>query len=83
MEDNKNMELNDEILENAAGGKFETLEPIEPYEVGCRVLCKGNEGELTGTIKEVHAHDKYMVSYIVEFDNGKTYTVPHFALRTI
>ena len=40
MEDNKNMELNDEILENAAGGKFETLEPIEPYEVGCRVLCK-------------------------------------------
>ena len=79
MAEYKNYELSDEMMKEAAGG----FEPITPYPVGTRVLLKGDEGEMTGTIAAVHAHDQYMVSYDVDFDNGTTYRVPHQALRLI
>ena len=72
--------IEDWKLSDASDGKFE---PIVPYNVGDRVLCRGDEGELTGTIQTVHVHDQYMVSYDVLFDNGKTYRVPHFALQKL
>lgn len=79
MAEYKNYELSEEQMKNAAGG----FDPITPYPVGARVLLRGNEGELTGTIAAVHAIDQYMVSYDVDFDNGTTYRVPHQALRLI
>lgn len=79
MADYKNMELSDGMMKEASGG----FEPITPYPVGTRVLVKGSEGELTGTIAAVHAHDQYMVSYDVDFDNGKRYRIPHQAIRLI
>ena len=79
MAEYKNIELSEEMMKEASGG----FDPIIPYPVGSRVLLRGNEGELTGTIAAVHAHDQYMVSYDVDFDNGKRYRVPHQALRLI
>ena len=79
MSDYKNMELSDDMMASAAGG----FDPIEPYPVGTRVLLKGDEGELTGTIASVHVIDQYMVSYDVDFDNGSHYRVPHQALKLI
>ena len=71
--------LTEQELSEISGG----FEPITPYPVGARVLQKSEEGEITGTIAVVHAHDEYMVSYNVDFDNGQTYRVPHQALRLI
>ena len=79
MAEYKNIELSDEMMKEAAGG----FDPITPYPVGTRVLLRGNEGELTGTIAAVHVLDQYMVSYDVDFDNGTTYRVPHQALQLI
>ena len=79
MAEYKNIELSDEMMKEAAGG----FDPITPYPVGARVLLRGNEGELTGTIAAVHVLDQYMVSYDVDFDNGTTYRVPHQALQLI
>ncbi|MCR5604304.1 MAG: hypothetical protein K6G27_11475 [Lachnospiraceae bacterium] len=79
MAEYKNIELSDEMMKESAGG----FEPITPYAVGTRVLLKGDEGELTGTIATVHQLDQYMVSYDVDFDNGSSYRVPHQALRLI
>ena len=70
-------ELTEQELNEVSGG----FEPITPYPAGTRVLLK--EGEITGTIAAVHAHDEYMVCYDVNFDNGQTYRVPHQALRLI
>ena len=79
MAEYKNIELSEEMMKEAAGG----FDPITPYPVGSRVLLRGDEGELRGTIAAIHAHDQYMVSYDVDFDNGSTYRVPHQALRLI
>ena len=71
--------LTEQELNEVSGG----FEPITPYPVGTRVLRKSTEGEITGTIAAVHAHDEYMVIYDVNFDNGQTYRVPHQALSLI
>ena len=76
MADNKNMELNDDMMAKAAGGKFE---PITPYNIGDRVLIRGSEGEAYGTIVQVYVHDEYMVSYDVQLDNEGSLVpgIPH------
>ena len=79
MAEYKNYELSEEQMKNAAGG----FDPITPYPVGARVLLRGDQGELTGTIVAVHNVSQYTCSYDVDFDNGATYRVPHQALRLI
>ncbi len=76
MSDNKNIELNDEIMANATGGSFE---PITPYSIGTRVFIKGSGGEAYGEIAKVHIRDAYMVLYDVQIENGGSFVrgIPH------
>ena len=76
MADNKNMELNDEMMKQAAGGWGEPEEP--KYNVGSKVHLKfGNEnGEVTtlvGTVIEMKSTPggwQYKIQYEA---NGTTY----------
>ena len=52
MADNKNMAINDEEMQHAAGGNFIDA-PTPIFKVGDRVIVKGREND-ESVIKEVH-----------------------------
>ena len=84
MADDKNMELDDEMMAKADGGAGgeSAAGIIIPYKVGDRVLIKGDEGQLQGTIRNVHEM-RTTASYDVEFDNGKINRVNHKAITKL
>ncbi|SEA94145.1 hypothetical protein SAMN05216349_1614 [Oribacterium sp. KHPX15] len=76
MADNKNIELNDEMMAKVTGGSFE---PITPYSIGTRVFVKGNAGEAYGEIADVHIRNEFMALYDVQIENGGSLVrgIPH------
>ena len=52
MAENKNMEVNDEIMKNASGGT-DNGAPEPKFKVGDRVIVKGQE-DRDSVIKEIH-----------------------------
>ncbi len=72
MAENKNMELNDEMMAKATGGEGEEAAPNK-YNVGDKVIVKGYEDH-ESTIKEVKGYSSsgwcYQVRCVKEDENG-------------
>ncbi len=80
MADDRNTEIKDETMENAAGG---SIEPVKPYSMGDRVAVKGAEDLGPGIIISVNASNIFNVLYNIKFDDGKIKEFSHFTLELI
>ncbi len=89
MADNKNMELNDEMMLRATGGTGDTP-PIElKFHIGDRVRMKGNPERGEGTVIDIKynqgdVNDQYSWVFVVSFDEWNIEEiVPWFNLERV
>ena len=89
MADNKNMELNDEMMSGATGGKGDTPPIPLKFHVGERVRMKNDPKHREGTVIAIKynkgdVHDQYSWVFVVSFDEWNTEEiVPWFNLERV
>ena len=83
MSDNKNMELNDEMMANVTGGA-ETTANVELFKVGERVVYL-DAGAKIGKIREVYPNENNLsdTRYTIVFANEVKRNIRHTRLRRV
>ncbi|MBR1857584.1 MAG: hypothetical protein IJ803_11025 [Oribacterium sp.] len=83
MSDDKNMELNDEMMEKVTGGE-ETNASVELFKVGERVVYL-DDGARIGKIRDVYPNENNLLDtrYNIIFANEVKRNIRHTRLRRV